>query len=175
MKKILAIATILAALCLTASAQTTNINILSLPDTATNIVVIPFAKYDLSSHEFGYGAAALYKVTDKFWTGIRADHINGYNSTAGVQAQIQQPISFVGLKGSVFLETSVGLGSSSLYGAAGPGAYFKLFGHTWARSGQAPVTLNVALIADYEHVVQNSTVNKSSNQVNGGPLLNLNF
>jgi hypothetical protein len=158
---------------LPAKAQTNDVSDY-LPDhfsSVTNIALIPYVKYDLSSHTVGYGAAALYKVTDNFWTGLRADRIDGRETTAGVQAQLQTTFTWAGVQVTPFLATSVGLGQDSLYGAAGPGAFLHVFSHTWRPSGH-DITLNVEVVGDYEHVVSDG---RNSDQVNAGPILNLKF
>ncbi len=153
----------------------TNTISLKLLDTATNVVLIPYAKYDLTSKEYGWGAAALYKVTDSFWAGLRTDHINGFDTSAGVQAQLKQTFEIGGFKVTPFIETSVGIGSSSLYGSAGSGAFVNFYSHTWTRATGRSVTLNLGLVGDYEHVVQNGDTSHNSNQVNAGPLINVSF
>jgi hypothetical protein len=175
MKKILTIIGV-AALLATVSARaqtntTPGINIpgINLSNGATNWAAIPFFKYDLQKHSAGYGGALLYKVSDSFWTGVRLDRINGVQTTAGVQAQIQTTVTWSGIKFTPFLEASVGLGSSSLYGSAGPGVFFMFYDHKLTSS----TTLNIGLCADYEHVVYGA--GKTANEANIGPLLNISF
>lgn len=148
---------------------------LSIFKGATNVAIIPFSKYDFTSKKLGYGIAGLYRVTDDFWAGLRVDRINGFDTSAGVQGQLKADFEISGIKFSPFIETSVGIGSSSLYGSAGPGVFVKAFSHDWPRTGRNPVHLDVAIIADYEHVVQSGGDNKNSNQGNIGPLLHLSF
>lgn len=151
-------------------------SVIQLGQTETNWAAIPYLKYDFNNHKFGYGGAILYAVSDHFWTGLRVDRIDGYDTSAGVQAQLQQTFTVFGFTFTPFAETSVGLGSSSLYGSAGTGAYFFVFGHSWARNGSLPpVTLNLSPVADYEHVVQSGDSSKNNNQGNAGVILNLNF
>ena len=173
MKKIAIAFSILALGALAASAQTnsTGINIpgLNLSNGATNWAAIPFFKYDLQKHSAGYGGALLYKVSDSFWTGVRADRINVVQTTAGVQAQIQTTVTWSGIKVTPFLEASVGLGSSSLYGSAGPGVFFTIYDHKLT----ANTTLNIGFVGDYEHVVYGE--GKTANELNVGPLLNISF
>lgn len=142
---------------------------------ATNIVVIPYGKYDLTTKNYGFGVAALYRVSDNFWSGIRVDRINGLQTSAGVQAQLKADMNAFGLTVHPFGETSVGIGQDSLYGSVGGGAYVTLFSHEWPRTGQPPITLTFGLIGDYEHVVQAGTANDKSNQVNAGPMLHVSF
>jgi hypothetical protein len=162
-----------AALCvcgLSTFAQTGTVTITNVASfsAATNIALIPFASYRMDTKDFGYGVAALYRVTDNFWTGLRAQTINGMSTTAGVQAQLQVSGTFGGITYTPFLEASTGAGSSSLYASAGPGILINI--HQWKiGSGH---TLAVGLVGDYEHVVYGE---KNWNQFNAGPLLRLSF
>lgn len=140
---------------------------------ATNVAIIPFYKYDLKSHQSGYGGAALYKVSDNFWTGLRADHIAGGTTTAGVQGQLQQTFSVNDVVTvSPFIEASVGLGSSQLYGSAGPGAFIHLF-QTQFKIQNRPVTFDLELIGDVEKVVNGNSPSRT--EANGGLIFNLRF
>ena len=141
-----------------------NININSH---ATNWVAIPYFKYDLKNHESGYGGALLYRVSPNFYTGARFDQMHGQQTTAGVQAQLQTTVTVAGFKATPFLETSVGLGSSALYGSTGPGMFINLYAHDFGQR-----QLNLGLIGDYEHVVNGTD---SYNCVNVGALLNFSF
>lgn len=175
-----ALALLGAVICPRAHGQNVNTNLnlrgnLSMFKGATNVAIIPFAKYDFTSKKLGYGIAGLYRVTDDFWAGLRVDRINGFDTSAGVQGQLKADFELFGVTLSPFVETSVGIGSSSLYGSAGPGAFVKVFGHDWARNNRPPVHLDVSIIGDFEHVVQSGGANKNSNQGNIGPLLHLSF
>ena len=172
MRKI--IAAILAGMALLACrchAQTTNSFLPGLSSSVTNVIFIPYLKYDVNEHQIGYGGAALYKVSENFWAGARVDRINGQQTTAGVQAQLQDTITWHGLTVTPFLETSVGLGSSALYGSAGPGIYFNLYSHGWVIAGDH-VLLTIGVAADYEHVINGS---QNSNQLNAGPGFHFSF
>ncbi len=144
----------------------------------TNIVVIPYWKYDLQSHRGGYGVSGLYRVTPNFYTGLRYDSINGYNNSAGVQAQLQQTVTLWGwLDFTPFVETSVGIGSSTLYGNAGSGAALGLLNRNFTIKNHI-LNLHLDLIGDYEHVVQGASdanLSKNSNQINAGLAVALNF
>lgn len=138
---------------------------------ATNWVVVPFGIYDTTDKTWGWGAAALYQVTPIFYTGVRADFINGQQDTAGVQAQLQVTKYWNGIAITPFAETSVGIGKSTLYGSAGAGAVISL--HTWAfKVGQQAFNLNIGIAGDMEHVVNQQ---RNYNQICGGPLLQLTF
>jgi hypothetical protein len=169
MKKILASILVGAALlaCKSHAQAITSTNTLSL-NMARDWVAIPYVKYDITDHKFGYGGAALYKVNDFLWTGFRADRLDGQDTTAGVQAQIQATVTYDNVSFTPFLEASVGLGSSSLYGSTGPGLYTMLYNHKFSNS----VVFNVGVIADYEHTINGS---QNYNSFNAGPLLNLSF
>ena len=134
----------------------------------TNIVVIPYLKYNVNADSFGYGVAGLYRVSDNFWTGLRVDRIDGQQTTAGAQAQLQTTLSYRSLKFTPFIEASVGLGSSSVYASAGPGAFANFYSHSWSSGMQ----FDVGIVADYEHVVNGS---ENSNQLNVGPLIHFSF
>jgi hypothetical protein len=150
--------------------------ILGAAATYTNVIAIPYIKYDLNTKKFGYGAAALYRVSDYFYTGLRIDRIDGYQSTAGVQAQLQANVKVFGwINTHPFLETSVGIGSSSLYGSAGPGIAIDLLSKDFHASAGHTVHFFLDPIADFEHVVQNGAGSKNSNQLNAGLMLGLNF
>jgi hypothetical protein len=146
--------------------QTTNTIVTQLKG-YTNIVAIPYFKYDFTTHKNGYGGAFLYRVTDNFWAGFRADQIDGQQTTAGVQAQLQTTFSINGLSLTPFVETSVGLGSSELYGTAGPGLLIHLYQHTFTRA-----VLDIGIVGDYEKVVYNGVNTK---QGNIGPMIHLSF
>lgn len=154
-----------------AAEATTFSGALDFASSVTNVVFIPFAKYDLQNKQAGFGAAGLYRVTDNFWAGGRFDRINGQQTTAGVQAQLQTTLRWKGLSITPFVETSVGLGSSSLYGSAGPGAFVNLWSKNFRVAGES-CALNLGLVADYEHVINGS---ENYNCINAGPLLNLSF
>lgn len=176
MKKL--ITTILAALAVAAissHAQTNSITVLTQVNQYTNIVVIPYGKYDFNTKKFGAGAAGLYRVSDNFWSGFRVDKINGYETTAGVQAQLQTTFQiFSTLTATPFVETAIGIGSSSLYGSVGPGVDVSLFKGSFALSGHN-VDLGIGIIGDYEHVVQNGDISKNSNQGNLGLRIHVGF
>lgn len=165
-KYIVAIAALIA-LAFSAGAQT-NSFLPGLTSSVKEITVIPYAKYDVNAKDFGFGVAALYPVSSNFWAGARVDRINGQQTTAGVQGQIQDTITWHGLTVTPFLETSVGMGSSALYASAGPGFYTMIYSKTWSGGAR----FNLGLIADYEHVVND---NQNSNQLNIGPMGNLSF
>ena len=136
---------------------------------ATNWAEIPYLKYDLTEHTFGYGDALLYKASDYVWTGVRIDKINGEQTTAGIQGQIQTTVTWNGVKFTPFWEASVGMGSSALYGSTGPGVFFGIYSHQFSR-----VSLNIGFIGDYEKVVWDAG-QRNSNQANIGPLFHLSF
>lgn len=138
---------------------------------STNWAAIPYGIYRTDTKELGFGGALLYKVTDNFWAGVRADNISGQQTTAGVQLQLQATVTYLGMEITPFLEASTGMGKSSLYASAGPGAVISF--HTWhPRIGNHEVALSVGAAGDYEHVVNGS---ESWQQVCGGPLLRLSF
>ena len=138
---------------------------------ATNWVVVPYGVYDVTDKKWGWGAAALYQVTPIFYTGVRMDVLNGQQNTAGVQAQLQVTETWHGINITPFMETSVGIGKSTLYGSAGAGGVVSL--HAWAfKIGQQAFDVNIGVAADYEHVVNQ---NRNYNQICGGPLIQLTF
>ena len=157
------------ALAIGAQAQTTT-NSVPLPDTsflsnldltATNWVLIPYAAYQIETKRLGGGAAALYMASPNLWTGVRVESIDGRNTTAGVQAQIQVTTKLFGLTVTPFLETSVGLGNDNLYGTAGAGGIIGL--HSWKIGAR---TISLSLLGCYEHYVDGGV--KSGNQVEVG-------
>ena len=151
-----------------AQAQTTNaVTIISGGNSATNWVAIPYLAYDTGTKRIGGGAALLYAVNDNFWTGVRAQSLNGQSSTAGVQGQLQITETVMGVSITPFAETAFGLGSSSLYANVGSGGLINF--HTW-QIGKG--TLSIGLVADYEHYVYGSI---SGNQINGGPRIRASF
>ena len=172
MKKILAIVAVAAALMLAASSQaqifnigTTNAN-LSID---TNWVAVPYGVYDVTDNTWGYGGAVLYQASPYLWTGVRADYINGGKATGGLQAQLQVTETVAGISVTPFVETSVGIGSSTLYGSGGAGAVILI--HQWAFNiGTQAFQLSLGAAADYEHVVNNS---RNYNQICGGPFVQL--
>src|SRR5579863_9569744 len=97
---------------------------------ATNWVVIPYGIYDTTDKKWGWGAAGLYQVTPIFYTGARISFLNGQEDTAGVQAQLQVTETWHGINITPFIETSAGIGRSTLYGSAGAGGVISL--HAWA-------------------------------------------
>lgn len=129
---------------------------------ATNWAAIPFASYDLTTKKFGGGAAILYEATPNFWAGVRLQSIGGVTTTAGVQAQLQFTKTLWGVNYTPFAETSVGIGSTSLYGSVGAGALIQL--HTW--DVWAGHKFGIGVIADYEHFVSGNGV--KGNQINAG-------
>ena len=146
--------------------QTTNTIVTSIKG-YTNVVAIPYFKYDFTTHNKGYGGAFLYRVTDVFWAGFLADQIDGQQTTAGVQAQLQTTFTVDGLSVTPFVETSVGLGSSQLYGTAGPGLLIHVFHHNFTKA-----MLDIGIVGDYEKVVYN---NVNTKQGNIGPMIHLSF
>jgi hypothetical protein len=137
----------------------------------TNWAAIPFGIYRTDTHQWGYGGAVLYQVTPNFWTGVRADNISGLSTTAGVQAQLQATVSVDGIDLTPFADTSVGMGTSSLYASAGAGALVNF--HTWSfKIGSAALSVSAGAVASYEHVVDG---NANFNQVVGGPLIQVSF
>jgi hypothetical protein len=133
----------------------------------TNWAVIPYIAYDIQAKKFGYGGAILYAVTPNFWAGVRAQSLEGEQTTAGVQCQLQISKKLWGITYTPFLETSVGIGKSALYGSAGPGLLVSF--HTWVWGSK---TLTVGAVGDYEHAVSGG---RNWNQVNAGPLLRFSF
>ena len=164
-----------------ARAQTTNITnppspvagtpFASINSSDTNWLVIPYLSYDISDKRWGGGAAVLYRVTDFFWAGMRAEAINGSQTTAGIQAQLQVTTKILGVSVTPFIETSVGMGASSIYGSVGPGGVISLYSTSW-KWGSGNWSLMVGAAGDYEHVVYGS---KNWNQVNAGPMLKISF
>jgi len=143
----------------------TNVTSLTLN---TNWAAIPYGSYRTDTKQFGGGAAILYGVTPYVWAGLRAETFGGAFSEAGVQAQLQTTIHWNSVSITPFVEASTGMGKSTLYASAGPGALVSL--HTWKFSnGNA---LNLGLIGDYEHVVNGS---QNWNQVNAGLFLRFTF
>ena len=153
--------------CRPAHGQEISNNIPLVLKGATNWVAIPYVKYDIQDHTMGYGGALLYKVSPNFYTGARFDQLNGHQTTAGVQAQLQATFQVGGIEVTPFLETSVGLGSSSLYGSTGPGAFINLYSHQFTKA-----KLNIGIIGDYEHVINGD---ENYNTLNAGPVFNLSF
>lgn len=165
--KVLVATLIIGGMALVARSETTNSITLQILNSETNWAAVPYFKYDINQHHFGYGGALLYKVSDNFWTGVRADRIDGVQTTAGVQAQLQVTTKIAGVTVTPFAETSVGLGSTSVYASAGPGAFIHVYSHQFNAA-----RLNIELVGDYEHVVESSL---NSNQLNVGPIFNLSF
>jgi hypothetical protein len=133
---------------------------------ATNWAVIPFASYDLTTKKIGGGLAALYEVSPNFWTGVRLQDVGGVTTTAGVQAQLQVTKTLWGVNYTPFVETSVGIGQTSLYGSVGAGALIQI--HTWdVWNGHR---LGLGVVGDYEHYTTGTT---HGNQANGGLLVTL--
>lgn len=131
---------------------------------ATNWAAIPFASYDLTTKKIGGGAVVLYEVNPNFWTGVRVQSIGGEMTTAGVQAQIQVTKTLWGVNYTPFALTSVGIGSTSLYGSVGAGAIIQI--HKW--DVWAGHQLGLGVVGDYEHIVTGTT---HGNEINGGLLL----
>jgi hypothetical protein len=129
----------------------------------TNWAVIPYLAYDMSTKKFGYGGAVLYAVTPNFWAGVRAQSLEGEQTTAGVQCQLQVTKTVFGVTLTPFLEASTGLGKSAIYASTGPGILINF--HTWLWSNKS-LTLGIA--GDYEHAIMGS---KNWNQANAGPLI----
>jgi len=151
-----------------AQAQTTNaVTIITGGSSATNWAAIPFAAYDTGTKRIGGGAALLYAVNDYFWTGVRAQSLNGQSSTAGVQGQLQVTETIAGVSVTPFAETAFGLGSSALYANVGTGGLIDF--HTW-KIGKG--SLSIGIVADYEHYVYGSV---NGNQINVGPLIRASF
>lgn len=148
--------------------QTNTTAILDGFKSSTNWVLIPYGKYDLQHKTFGFGAAALYEASPNLWVGARLDRIDGEQTTAGVQAQLQVSGTWMGITYTPFLETSVGLGTSTIYASAGPGLAVNLY--NWQISSR--VNMNIGIVGDYEHVVRGSD---NHNELNIGPMFNLSF
>ena len=129
---------------------------------ATNWAAIPFVSYDLTTKKIGGGIAVLYEATPNFWAGVRVQDIGGVTTTAGVQAQLQFTKTLWGVNYTPFAETSVGIGSTSLYGSVGAGALIQL--HTW--DVWAGHKFGIGVIGDYEHYVSGSGA--KGNQINAG-------
>ncbi len=138
----------------------------------TNWVVIPYAVYDVTYENVGFGAAALHKVSDNFWAGVRYESLGNYDSTAGVQAQLQVTKELWGITYTPFIETSVGIGKSALYGNVGPGILVNIHQWQW-KTSHGNWALGIAAVADYEHYVVGST--KNGNKIDAGPAINLSF
>lgn len=136
----------------------------------TNWAFIPFFAYDLTDHKAGFGAVVLYSVTPYFWAGLRVEDVNDRQTTAGVQGQLQVTKMVFGVSVTPFVETSVGLGRSSLYGSAGPGALINF--HTWIWGSTSQYSLTLGIVGDYEHVIYGDA---NWNQANGGPLVRFSF
>jgi len=133
----------------------------------TNWAVIPYIAYDIEKHKVGYGGAILYAVTPNFWAGVRAENVARRQTTAGVQAQLQVTKKVFGLTVTPFIETSVGIGKSAMYGSAGPGALINF--HTWVWSKNS---LSLGVVGDYEHYVMGDL---NGNQANGGLMVRFSF
>ena len=167
--KLLAIGFLLMLGIALATAQT-NSNTINIPvglKGATNWLEIPYVKYDTQNKSFGFGDALLYKVSPNFYTGARFDQLNGQQTTAGVQAQLQATFSIGPVSVTPFIETSVGLGSSSLYGSTGPGLFIDLYSHQFSK-----FDLDVGFVGDYEHVINGGD---NYNCFNLGPTFGISF
>jgi len=137
----------------------------------TNWAAAGYAIYRTDTHEWGYGGTVLYQVTPYFWTGIRADNISGQSTTAGIQAQLQANVTYLGVTLTPFWEASTGLSSSSLYASTGPG--FASNFHTWNfKVAGHQIGFSIGAAGDYEHVVNGS---RNWNQICFGPLGQLTF
>lgn len=137
----------------------------------TNWIAVPFLSLNTKTHDVGWGAALLHYAAQNLWVGLRFQDNHGLETTAGVQAQLQVTKKIGWFTYTPFLETSVGIGSSSLYGSTGPGLVVNI--HTWTwhwKDGQW--FLGVMALADYEHFVIGT---KNGNQVNAGPGINISF
>jgi hypothetical protein len=142
--------------------------------TATNWCLIPYFAHDFTTKKNGAGAVLLYSVTENFWAGVRAQELNGQQNTAGVQGQLQLTRKIGPLTVTPFAETTVGLGSSALYGNVGAGALVNLF---QVKVGKEAM-LGVGLIADYEHYVNGASgdnLASNGNQGNIGALLHISW
>ena len=95
----------------------------------TNWVAIPYASLNTTTKEMGWGVALLHYAAQNLWVGVRFQDFAGQETTAGVQAQLQVTKSLGPFTYTPFLETSVGIGTSSLYGSAGTGIVVGI--HTW--------------------------------------------
>lgn len=145
----------------------TNVNL----DINTNWVGTAYGIYDLTDKTWGYGGAVLYKVSDNFLTGVRAESINKQTVKAGVTATLQATVHL----GTVadltpFADASTGLGNNSLYGSIGSGAALNFKAWTF-KVGPTAVSISAGLVLAYEHVVDSNT--KKWNQAAGGPEINL--
>jgi ABC-type uncharacterized transport system permease subunit len=155
---------------ITTQAQISLTNVLTLT-AATNVAVVPYGIYRTDNHFWGFGVAGLYKVTDNFWAGFRADDLDHNQTTAGVQVNLQATVDWNGIGITPFATASTGIGKSTLYGSAGSGLALNF--HTWSfnvASHKWLVSLGAA--GDYEHVVLGS---QNWNQVCGGPWVKLSF
>lgn len=138
----------------------------------TNWVAIPYASVDIQQKRTGFGVAALHYVAPNFWAGLRYEDFDGEKDTAGVQCQLQVTKQLWGITYTPFIETSVGIGGSSLYGNAGPGIVVNLWQKSWQTS-KGPWSVGIAAVADYEHYVLTS--GKNGNKFDFGPALNVSF
>ena len=168
LKSILAMG-LFAAIGFTARAQT-NTTIFGLSG-STNWVAVPYGIYRVDTKQWGFGGAVFYKVSDNFYAGVRADSLNSKWTTAGVQLQLQATVHWAFLNITPFLEASTGMGSSSLYASAGPGAAITFASWQPTISGHK-IDVTLGLAGDYEHVVNGS---ESFQQVCGGPLIKVSF
>lgn len=173
MKKIFALLTLAAILALPVYSQTNTApkagfldNILTnFSLTAQNYVAIGYGAYDRDTKGWGYGGAILYMASTNFWTGVRIQSLNGKQTTAAVQGQLQVPFHALTLTWVPFVESSVGLGQDELYANAGAGLLVMI--HRW-KIGMFDLGLGV--LGDYEHYVMGD---RSGNQINAGGMLNL--
>lgn len=171
MKRILIILGAAALLAATTTLAQTSTNTIFGISGSTNWAAVPYGIYRTDTKEWGFGGALLYKVTDNFWAGVRADNISGHQTTAGVQLQLQTTVTWSGMQITPFLEASSGMGKNNLYASAGPGAVLSI--HTWKpKIGNHEIAVSVGAAGDYEHVVNGS---ESWQQVCGGPFVRLGF
>jgi len=138
----------------------------------TDWVDIPYAAFDLTTKKVGWGDAALHYATKNIWGGLRYENLNGYNSTAGVQGQLQVTKAIGPFTITPFLESSIGIGKSSLYGNTGPGILINAHEWNWKWSGLS-WSAGLGGVVDFEHYVLNSTHN--GNKIDAGLSINVTF
>lgn len=105
MKKLLILLAVCALIAMPVKAQTqTNyisfdgpaMDALRFLGTGSNWMIAPYGIYGPSSHAYGAGVCALYKVSDFIAPGIRLDYFNGSVVMPSGQFQLQAPLTLMG-------------------------------------------------------------------------------
>ena len=133
--------------------------------TNTDWAAIPYFSYDLTTTKYGYGLVVLHSVTENFYAGLRYQYLNDVSTTASIQGQLQVSYDLGFVSVTPFVETSVGIGESALYGNAGSGLLTSFKSWNTHKS-----LLTIGLITDIEHYVDG---NKVGNTVNIGLMVDL--